>query len=110
MTQERKTSAEGMTARRPTIWQRLGFGACAVPNMDDLEDSGLAPAHLSTNTTAVFDWRDRLRILVSGKVMVETAVKTDVIVKVMICRSSVSVLPPDWPVSPQEPPACGRAA
>jgi len=90
---------------RPTIWQRLGFGSCGTPNMDDLEDAkGFVAAYLVTGTIVVFDWRDRLRVLVSGKIEVVAATKTDVIVSKTLSRSKVSVLPPDYPPASDSAP------
>ena len=87
-------------AKPPTLWQRLGFGTCLPPNMDDLEDAeGFAPAYLETGVINVLDRWDRLRVLISGKVLVVVATKTDVIVKRAVSRSNVSILPPDYPVS-----------
>lgn len=77
----------------PTIWQRLGFGGCSSPNLDDVDDD-YAPGAIGIVTTVRFDWLDRLRILVSGNVMVNTRCRTDVIVERSMSRSAVSVLPP----------------
>lgn len=41
-----------------------------------------------------FDWVDRLRVLVSGYVLVETRTKTDVEVSYASSKSAVSVMPP----------------
>ncbi len=80
---------------RPTIWQRLGFGSCGTPDMDDLEDAeGFVVSYLITGVIVVLDWRDRLRVLISGKIEIVAATKTDVIVSKTLSRSKVSVLPP----------------
>jgi len=81
--------------RRPTIWQRLGFGRPAMPDMDDMEGAeGFVESHLIVSTVTTFGWRDRLRILLSGKVEVVQAVKTDALVRRTVARSNVAVLPP----------------
>jgi len=62
---------------RPTIWHRLGFGHAYVhPWGDENEDhngrcpDGLLATSLTTETRVHFDWLDRLRILVTGRVHV----------------------------------------
>lgn len=82
------------------FWSRLGFGTCANPNPWDEEMEGFAPSYLAVNTVAVFDVWDRLKILISGKVMVAASTKTDVIVHTAISASSVSVLPPNYKATP----------
>ena len=97
-------------AKPRTLWQRLGFGTCSTPDMDDLEDvEGFAPAYLESVNISVLDWRDRLRVLVSGKVMVVIAAKTDVVVRRAMSRGKISVLPPNHPLpSVSEPTAEGE--
>ena len=78
------------------LWSRLGFGMCHVPAPEDTE--GFAPSYIVTGVISQLDWRDRIRALVSGKIMVETHTKTDVIVGKMESVSRISVLPPNYPV------------
>ena len=59
---------------------------------DDLE--GWAPSYMQTHVVAVLDWRDRLRVLVSGRIHVQTNTKTDVNVERMQSWSAVYVEPP----------------
>lgn len=66
---------------------------------EDLE--GFAPSYMVTEVIAVLDWKDRLRVLVSGKMKVSTQIKTDVIVHKMISQSAVYVLSPYYPVRSQ---------
>lgn len=80
---------------RPTIWQRLGFGTAHAPRPDEDELlEGFAPSWFIVGCYARLSWRARLRVLVSGNLMVETAVKTDVTVSRSLARSAISVLPP----------------
>lgn len=83
---------------RRSIWRRLGFRDCVARYNEDVE--GFAPACLVVGTVCVLDWKDRLRVLISGKLRMEAAVKTDVIVNRSMARSCVSVLPPTYPVKP----------
>lgn len=59
------------------------------------DEKGFAESYLATHTIVVFDWKDRLRILVSGKVKVDTYTKTDVIVRKSLSTSVAYVLPPN---------------
>lgn len=82
----------------PTIWQRLGFGRCRAPRPEEDEYAeGFAPSWLVTGVVCHLDWRDRLRVLVSGNLHVECALKTDVVVERSRSTSAVSVLPPGDP-------------
>jgi hypothetical protein len=84
-------------AHRPTLWNRLGFGACAAHVPDHVDEAPeWAPGALSTETRIVLDWRDRLRVLLSGRMMVSLKTKTDVPVRRALSVSSVSVLPPSF--------------
>ena len=95
-----RVNADGAEAARAAlrlrerIWLALGFGACSNPNPWPDEMPGFAPAYVTVNTIAVLDWRDRLRVLLSGKLMVAASVKTDVMVGKAETASHVSVLPP----------------
>jgi hypothetical protein len=71
---------------------------------EDLE--GFAPSYMVTEVVAVLDWKDRLRVLVSGKLNVSTQTKTDVVVNKMDSKSAVYVLSPYYPVRP--PPSSGE--
>lgn len=76
-------------------WQRLlsrMFPARSVPIPEDLE--GWAPSYMQTHVVATLDWRDRLRVLVSGKVHIQTNTKTDVPVGKMHSDSAVWVEAP----------------
>ena len=87
---------------RPTIGERLtrwlGFGQARVqpPDdwTDDTESAVFAPGYLISETRILFDWKDRIRILISGKAMVSMATRTDVLVSRSESISSCSVLPP----------------
>lgn len=73
------------------LWRRLFPGRYReIP--EDLE--GFAPSYMMTDVRIRLDWADRLRVLVSGNLRVETTTKTDVIVSKMDSQSVVCVLPP----------------
>lgn len=57
----------------PTLWQRLGFHTCGPPYSPELSDDPKL-MRMVHETVIVFDWKDRLRILLSGKVMTATTV------------------------------------
>lgn len=73
------------------FWRKLGFRErhIAPPDAPDM-----APGWVATVTTTHVDWRDRLRILVSGRVLLKSFTQTDVIVRKARSTSSFSVLPP----------------
>ncbi len=82
---------------RPTIWQRLGFGTCLAPDVE--------PPRLATRIILVLDWRDRLRVLLSGRIMVAVGVEIDEPVRAKASLSRMSVLPPSSDsVQSEEPP------
>jgi hypothetical protein len=62
------------------------------------DQPGYAESYLVTGAICVFDFVDRLRILVSGKVEVLTYTKTDVIVNRALSTSVAYVLPPTYRV------------
>jgi len=78
-----------------TIWHRLGYGSRRASRFDDLDDSPeWAPGHVVTEVRAYLDWRDRLRLLVSGRLMVEVTMKTDAPVMRSLSSSAIGVMPP----------------
>lgn len=91
--------SEHRLTRRARFWGWLGFGACFVPDFHDIsdDDSEFAPGCMDIETIAVLDWGDRIRALVSGKIMVNTSVKMDLPIIRSLARSRVSVLPPYYP-------------
>jgi hypothetical protein len=71
----------------------LGFGTAGRPNVDDLDnDPMFCESHLITESVICFDFLDRLRILMTGKVNHVTVIKTDVPVRYTASRSNVSVM------------------
>lgn len=78
-----------------SLWRQLGFGTCHA-SFDEDEHSEMAEACLTAGAYCYIDWKDRLRLLVSGKLMVDIAIKTDVIVRKSIAKSNISILPPTW--------------
>ena len=84
-------------AFKPSIWNRLGFHSCAA-YLDDKDYPDMANAYIDTDVYAHLSWMDRIRILISGKVMVSLATKTNVIVERALSASKISVLPPNYPL------------
>lgn len=89
--------------RRPTlmqrVWQTLGFGY--RPDEDiyrwrtmDPQEHGFANACMHTETHVVLDWKDRLRVLLSGHLVVDVWTKTNIAIAHSISRSQIAVLPP----------------
>lgn len=77
------------------LWKRLLcrlFPARRPEIPEDLD--GWATSYMQTHVVWHADWCDRLRVLVSGKVHVQTNTKTDVDVKRMQSWSAVYVEPP----------------
>lgn len=79
-------------------WRRLLSRLFPVPRswheLDSDEPAGWAPGWLETHVVARLDWRDRLRVLVSGHVHVRTRTRTDVPVNRTLATSSVWIEPP----------------
>jgi hypothetical protein len=65
------------------------FPAKLAPRLEDKE--GWAPGYMITEVVASLDWRDRLRVLVSGKVHVSTSTRTDVNVSKVHSETAVWV-------------------
>lgn len=88
---------------RWSFWRWLGFGACRARFADDDPNdpeinpgSPYAPGYMMVETVNVLDWRDRLRVLVSGRVMVSIAVRTDKVITKSISVGACSVLRPSF--------------
>lgn len=81
---------------KPTIWQRMGFGECAAPPLDDEDYPAMAVGRLITETVIHLSWQDRIRMLVSGKLMSCVSQKTDIGVTHCVSKASTSVLPPSF--------------
>lgn len=78
---------------RSKFWRRLGFCQRGAPRPASPKD-GFAEGWLIVASTTHFDWGDRLRILLSGKVYAEHCVQTDVVVGRSFAETAVSILPP----------------
>lgn len=78
------------------FWRRLGFGAVFVPAPEDdaAIGEGFAPGRLVVRVVTVLDWRDRLRLLVSGRLFSFVSVQTDKIVVRARSEAKTGVLPP----------------
>lgn len=83
-------------APRKTLWQRLGFGyahALRHPAPD-----GMHEGWLCSDVFVYLDWKDRLRVLMSGKLNVEVITFTELPAGKAISRSEVKVLAPTTPM------------
>lgn len=80
---------------RERLWHRLGFSRAHAPRLDvdELKD-GWAPSWLMVETFVYLSWADRFRVLISGKLHVDNAIKTDVDVGRSSGTSAVGILPP----------------
>ena len=80
---------------KPTLWERMGFGTCRAPRPSEMEEAeGWAESWFIVVTRAHLDWKDRLRLLISGNLMIDHAIKTDVPIGRSQATSAISVLPP----------------
>lgn len=77
---------------RPTVGERivkwLGFRHAYQPRPDETEEF---PSYICTVTRINISFLDRMRILISGKVHVETISQTDVEVRAARSQSSTGV-------------------
>lgn len=84
----------GYAVRRQSVAERIyramGFGMKARWSPDDEAFPTYAVGAIITETRIHFDWRDRLRILLTGDVHVSTVSKTDVPVKAAMTVATIS--------------------
>jgi hypothetical protein len=87
------------TEYKPTFWERvqkfLGYGDCLQPDFegDPRAIEGYTESHLVSVTLVHLDWKDRLRLLISGRLVVRFSTKTDKIIEKAYSKSNVSVAP-----------------
>lgn len=91
---------------KPTFWQRLwsrlGFGSRWDEELfewrsaDPQPDDWFVPGTLTMRTMTHVGWRDRLRLLISGRCEVCTYTRTDALVHRAETRAQFSVLSPAW--------------
>lgn len=78
---------------KPTIWHRLGFGHAYIgpwhPENDD-------DKYTCSDIVVVLDWKDRLRLLVTGRLSVALRVKTEHDAGRVEGRSAVKVMGWGW--------------
>ena len=85
---------------RRTIWDRLGFGFRRSAELLDWKVTApkpsdwFVPGVLTTGTWIKLDWRDRLRLLLSGTLLVETYTRTDVEVRRCESRNAIGIMAP----------------
>lgn len=84
----------GESARAPDesvlqrLWRRLGFSVPAWPEMEG--------GNLMTDVTAILGWTDRLRVLVSGQVMIRISTICQHSPGLVESESTLGVLPPPY--------------
>lgn len=83
-------------ARSARFWRWLGFHHARVPRPVDRE--GFAEGFGTSEVYCRFDWLDRLRILLSGKVHIQVLHQTDVMPLRWESTLDVAVLPPGYPM------------
>lgn len=84
-----------MPTRRERFWRWAGF---RYHLGDEPEGADLLPGWMKTDMHLHFCWRDRLRLLISGKLFVASIVSSDT-PSPMVCKSRM-----DWRIlSPSEP-------
>lgn len=86
-------------AKRPfgeRFWSWLGFRQCRAEFAEEVD--GFAPSYMTTTVYGRLNWSARMRLLISGKVMVSVATKTDKAIERAVSRSAISVLPPHHPI------------
>ncbi len=98
------TTINECSTYRPTVWQRLGFGYAYTPTQDDEDfpEPEWAPGVFLTETFVHLDLIDRIRVLVSGKLHVQTRSKTDCAVNRASTVSAAKVLPPTFVFTPPQ--------
>ena len=83
------------SVHKPTLWERLGFRECYAPRPPEMEEApGWSESWFIVVTRVHLDWKDRLRLLISGNLMIDHAIKTDVPIARSQATSAISVLPP----------------
>jgi len=80
---------------KPTIWHRLGFGHAHVGPWDE-PDKDDDDKYTCSDIVAVLDWKDRLRLLVTGRLSVALRVKTEHDAGRVEGRSAVKVMGWGW--------------
>jgi hypothetical protein len=92
--------SEALVAR-PSLsarfWRRLGFGVAHCKRPDE-DREGFAPGYGCSEVYLWLPWRERLRVLISGKAMVEMLHQTDVMPGRWESVSAFKVLPPNYPM------------
>ncbi len=84
---------------RDRIYAALGFRECRAPIPPDAP--GLAPGVMSSNATITLGIADRLRVLISGKLMCDMAHQMSHVPARIQTTSAWAVLPPNYPL-PEE--------
>lgn len=81
---------------RRRLWSRLGFGARCVALTPgyDVANYGWAAGMISTTTYLHFDFRDRLRLLISGVAALDERHHTEIMVGRVESISAAGVMPP----------------
>lgn len=83
--------ADTVSPRRPTFLERL---FPARPIMPPRDSDDFARGWITLRTITYFSWKDRLRLLVSGRTELIAYTQTNVYVERAVSTSVQSVLPP----------------
>lgn len=96
-------SAGGAYCAKPTIRTRICWALGLHEKYDDElfewrymdpQEPGFVTSCLHTETHCILDWKDRLRVLLTGHILVDVWTKTDVAIGRSKSRSAIAVLPP----------------
>ena len=88
-----------MSIPKRTLIQRF-FPGKLPPGLDFDED--MEQKVVRTTSVTVLDWKDRFRVLVSGKVMMQTAIVLNIAAEPLETVGRFQVLPPNYPITAPE--------
>jgi hypothetical protein len=89
---------------RSRMWRRLGFNGSYDPGLIEFrygEMDGFAESSMMTEVVVHFTLGDRLRLLLTGELRVETSTRTDVEVRRSKSMSRVTIMSPGYSRSRQ---------
>ena len=89
-----------MSISRRTLIQRLFPGR--LPPAPDFDDDAGQDV-LTTTSITVLNWKDKIRVLISGKIKVQISIVLSAVVDPLETVGNFHVLPPNYPL-PSKPP------
>ncbi len=82
--------------RKIRFWRWLGFAEKHAARPDVPEFKDYAEGWQIVASIWLLDWKDRLRVLISGRIMCHTAIKTLPAIERFTNTAAFSVLPPGY--------------